>query len=383
MIKSTNGYNIHPLLQKVRCNQLLDYRLRQRICEHTTSVPQVFVDRIVFQSFGSFQQNNSRISNKIRKNVLYYITTDSINAIGGESYLYDKTKKCVFYTNSKYAYADFLFNGYNKQKVHLVNYNHVKLVLTSRCDIVINLGTLNENIMKQINNSDCNRIIMINCHHDNFWKRIKLLTNYKLIIRKRCIDTIIGYFITISVFESKHKYVSLGGNCAITYQLNKLGLRKYAYPFDWYEVGILKLVKILQNDFINFDEITIGTYSENHQSFIVSNKYGRFAHEVLNTQDISVFTESIQRRIMRFRELVNPVFVRLELKHIKNNDVYTSYWNSIIHVLDTIIDSYHIILISNIRPKCDTDKLKWFKLSEYIKDWTYSNLNWRKILGLL
>ena len=33
--------------------------------------------------------------------------------------------------------------------------------------------------------------------------------------------------------------VSLGGNCSVAYQLNKLQLRYNSYPFDWCKIDFL------------------------------------------------------------------------------------------------------------------------------------------------
>ena len=42
-------------------------------------------------------------------------------------------------------------------------------------------------------------------------------------------------------------YVSLGSNCSVTYWLNKLGLRKVAYPFDWSNITIKQLNRVLKD----------------------------------------------------------------------------------------------------------------------------------------
>ena len=42
------------------------------------------------------------------------------------------------------------------------------------------------------------------------------------------------------------EYISLGGDCAVAYQLQKFGLRKQAYPFDW--ILSTRLNKIIQDE---------------------------------------------------------------------------------------------------------------------------------------
>ena len=68
--------------------------------------------------------------------------------------------------------------------------------------------------------------------------------------------------------------ISLGGNCSITYQLNKYNLREKAYPFDWCKISINQLLNVLENNFDNYvDTLTIKKYSENHNSNLISNIY--------------------------------------------------------------------------------------------------------------
>ena len=42
------------------------------------------------------------------------------------------------------------------------------------------------------------------------------------------------------------EYISLGGDCAVAYQLQKFGLRKQSYPFDW--ILSPRLNKIIQDE---------------------------------------------------------------------------------------------------------------------------------------
>ena len=47
-------------------------------------------------------------------------------------------------------------------------------------------------------------------------------------------------------------YISLGGNCSITYHLIENNLRKKAYPFDWSKISIKQLINILIHLTFNF-----------------------------------------------------------------------------------------------------------------------------------
>ena len=202
-----------------------------------------FNNQLVFISDSSFKQNES-VAKNIRKYVSKNIDCDSITTIGGEAYLIgltnNKIKTITNYTNSKRIYADAIFNNNFYKKINensLINYNICNQIKSSDL-LLINLAKLNQNLMKVINNCNFKKLIIINCHHNDFWKKIKLLSSYKLISRKHFITNKIYnqevYFITVNVFiKIPPTFVSLGGNCSIAYHLKRLGLRNKSYPFDW------------------------------------------------------------------------------------------------------------------------------------------------------
>ena len=305
MIKSFNNINLHPLVYPHEGRKILDYRNRTRLDEN--KIPQLFIKNIVFQSYNSFQQNHRILGSYIRKFVKLSINSNTINAIGGESYLYTSNINCKFYTNSLDIFKDSLYNNYTNS--HIIDYNNDNIVLNS-VDTVINLSRLNLNLMKQINMSSSNKLIIINCHHKDFWKKIKNLSNFKLITRKKFIDYKIKYFITVNIFTRK-SFISLGGNCSVTYQLNKLNLRNLAYPFDWSQIKLTQIIKAFNTNFEEYDKIKLIKYSENHNSYVLHNKYCKFAHEVLKKKDLNDFSNQIKRRIKRLK-CVNPIFVRIE-----------------------------------------------------------------------
>jgi hypothetical protein len=371
MIKSSTNYNLHPLMQIKNGNKILDYEWRTRVDQNF--IPQIFNNKIVFQSYDSFQQNNLFLSKQIRTYVKYQIKTTAINAIGGESYLYGEPNKCVFYTNSKSIINDAKYNKYTN--IHCIDYNKDKIML-NECDTVINISKLNINILNQVNTSYSNRIIIINCHHQDFWKKYKSLFNYKLITRKKIIDAKLGYFITINIFIRK-SFISLGGNCAITYHLNKLKLRNTAYPFDWSLIKITQVIKVLDMDFKNYDDIKIVKYSNNHNSYLISNGYANFAHEVLETMDLQLFKNKLCERINRFTCIKNPVFIRIETFHYNNEKIYTQYCIKLVNILHKYFENFKIILISKINP-CISNII-WFPY-KFNENWKNNHLNWIKIL---
>ena len=58
--------------------------------------------------------------------------------------------------------------------------------------------------------------------------------------------------------------ISLGGNCAPTYHLERLGIRTCAYPFDWAKVNLNQLIQVLENDFAGYSDIVSSKYSDPH-----------------------------------------------------------------------------------------------------------------------
>jgi len=186
------------------------------------------------------------------------------------------------------------------------------------------------------------------------------------------------------------EYVSLGSNCSVTWWLNKLGLRKRAYPFDWANITIQQLNNILANKFINYvDSLEVKFISDKHldtdgkSTALITNSYGiKFAHEVL-TDNIDEFKTSVLSRIVRFNNLHEEnfiVYVRIELKPLSSK--YLDYLSELIKLLDLINERYLIKIIihkdSNI--KISFDKVKIYYYDSFSPDWKMSDLNWDAIL---
>ena len=201
------------------------------------------------------------------------------------------------------------------------------------------------------------------------------------------------------------KYISLGTNCSVAYQLRKLGLREEAYPFDWCSTNYKNLLEVLKNDFKDYEKVSIKKFSDNHilfknedvfdekvdkkGTYIFKNGYGiTFAHELIeeNDENIDKFKETINRRIKRFRELDgNIVFIRIEI-----NDKIFNY-NELIEILDKKFLNYKIIILGNIEyektsngnidyEKTSNGKIEYYKLPEF-KDWKYDNFDWNIIFN--
>ena len=204
----SNKSILHPLLRKdINEVLILDYRLRCRL--NDKSVPIKFLDKIFVVSKNSFIQNNTNISRKIRKNVSVLLSefSGSILGLGGETYMYlsllENNSKKNFITNNESIYNDSIFNNLSRNyETDLVNYEKVDILKTFEI-AVVNLSNLNSFLMKQLNYCVRGHIIIISCNHNDFWKKTKLLTKFKLKSRKRIIDNTIGYFITVNLLSRK------------------------------------------------------------------------------------------------------------------------------------------------------------------------------------
>lgn len=179
--------------------------------------------------------------------------------------------------------------------------------------------------------------------------------------------------------------VSLGSNCSVTYHLNRLNKRTLAYPFDWSSITLNQLNKVLENNFIGYEDVKIKKLSNRHlhydtdtASLLVTNSYNiSFAHEILNESSISDFSESLKRRIERFKKLVNPTFIRIETNNL--SEIQMLGYDRLINNLDLIFEEYTLIVISKIKPK--SNKIIYYELKEYSSDWKYSDVDWNKIFN--
>lgn len=222
---SVNNKLLHIIIQKYLLENInfngfitLDYRNRIRI-ENSILIPFNFQKQMYFKYINTFQQNNKHIKHKIHKYVINLLENEiipnsSITCIGGESYFYPiyiNNNTFIYYTNSKDLYEESIFNTRinfqnhkNIEQFKIIDYNNIKIqnIIDLRNEtIIINLSKLNQNLIKIINNieqNQCKNIIIINCNHKDFWKKIKLLTNFKLITREKFIGS--NYFITVSLF---------------------------------------------------------------------------------------------------------------------------------------------------------------------------------------
>jgi hypothetical protein len=375
----------------------------------------------IYISNKSFKQN-IYISKDIQfyiNDLLFNLKLKKLICIGGESYLYglcnDNINKIVHYTNSEYIYNDMIFNNkFFKKSINnnLINYNNYDKIINGDI-LILNIAKLNINLLNVINKRFYKYIIIINCHHLEFWKRIKYLTNFKLRKRKQFICK--DYFVTVTLFKYKYKqplFISLGGNCSISHQLQNLGIKNNSYPFDWCKISLSQLNKVLDNKFKDFTDIKIKKFSNNHEyikninhgSYLLNNKYNiTFAHELFinSNKNINKFKLLLDKRIKRFMTHKEDyiIFVILEyqksnehilLELVKKLNKYFNYFKILyikiddeenpnnISIKNTSLDNNYKIRISN-----KYNYIKTIHVNKNIidwEDWKYSNLDWHNII---
>lgn len=352
-----------------------------------------FNNKIVFISLNSFKQN-PKIKKELNKYVdfllneltkkIYYLV-----CIGGESYLYGLCNKNIdkifHYTNSKYIYDDLFYNNrFYKKYINntLINYNTFKNIKNGTI-LIINLAKLHINLLENINSRYYKYIIIINCHHDNFWSRIRYLNNFKLIKRQQFVTNY--NFITVNLFKYKHNktyFVPLGLTCTVAYQLNNLGIRTKAYPFDWSKLTLNKLIQVLKNDFKDYNDLTIKKYSENHNSYLLTNKYNiTFAHELYenNHNNLINLQKILLTRINRFKSLKNKQVIFIILQLDKNNKSLIE----LIKELKKYISNFKIIYITNQTCSFNNSNIIIINIDNNLidwNDWKLDNINWYNII---
>jgi hypothetical protein len=379
-----------------------------------------YVKKIIKDISTFFDIQNLLSSDGYGANYSYFegVQINSVVCVGGESYLFgitsDYINRIIHYTNSKYIYNDLEINNkvYKKNILNnIVDYNKYTSIVSGDI-LIINLAKLNINLLNVINKRFYKNIIIINCHHNEFWKRINILTNYKLINRKQFIkaDVSTGLtsknFITVNTFIYKYEipeFISLGTSCAVAYQLKKLGLKNNKYPFDWSKSNIDKINLVLSNKFNEYDIVKVNKLSENHKyidssteefqehtnSYIVSNKYNiTFAHELfsLSENDINKFQNELINRINTFTNASNSkskknnfvIFILFDMNNTKNINIKLEL---LINNLKIYFNNFKLLYITNnIKSNISLDNLKIIYIDEQYLDYLYSNYNWFELI---
>jgi hypothetical protein len=118
----------------------------------------------------------------------------------------------------------------------------------------------------------------------------------------------------ISSFFEGSEFVSLGSWCGVALTLEKMGLRKAAYPFDYVRSPQDGVIQCLENDFENFLSFTEFSVQRNGKKFYYGASWGgSFYHHDIESECTQ---KMFSRRIERFLGVANEkkpssrVFIR-------------------------------------------------------------------------
>lgn len=191
-------------------------------------------------------------------------------------------------------------------------------------------------------------------------------------------------------------YISLGNDCCIAYQLQILGLRKDAYPFDWLNINdISNIGKCLQKDFSNFidEEYLIVKKVNNNFSYIDDdwthneNKYDmvnvvhklynfNFKHDfkidfgkINNIQEIKI---KYDRRIKRFYDVMKSPNKKILL--IKDKQKKEKKIKHLIEIMNEKGFINYIIKFISHEELCNTEN----KFVSCANKWQRNDFNWQK-----
>ena len=147
------SYNKKVYLYNYLTNKFINYN----------RIPLIINGLTIWKQIDSFDQNNPKISNKIRNQAIEYLKTNKSNnilGIGGEFYVYFKLldySKYIGISNHESIISDSKYNfsldRYKKVSNYLVDYDKEKTFPTTdldEYDIIINVVNIHENIIKYI-----------------------------------------------------------------------------------------------------------------------------------------------------------------------------------------------------------------------------------------
>ncbi len=202
-------------------------------------------------------------------------------------------------------------------------------------------------------------------------------------------------------------YISIGCACGVAYQLQKLKIRKCAFPFDWLRVNSLRdatnAIKNNFDEFLKVDNIEISDkfpiidddfVENNSKSRVMINKYGiKFYHDFNADHDNyeSVY-EKYQRRITRFIEIIKSsekiCFIRDEINMNKISIDQIEEFMDCLKKFNENIKIKLIIILHNPKNK-ESEILKYNNENVIIVndmkpfgDWTRPNIDLEKYLIL-
>jgi hypothetical protein len=101
----------------------------------------------------------------------------------------------------------------------------------------------------------------------------------------------------VSARFGESEFISLGGWCGVALTLEKMGLRKAAYPFDYVRVSHEGILQCLEKDFDNFASFTDKHVTESGHKFFYGSSWGGsfYHHDIENERVRQMFSRRIER----------------------------------------------------------------------------------------
>lgn len=191
--------------------------------------------------------------------------------------------------------------------------------------------------------------------------------------------------------------IPLGSTCSIAYQLRSLGLRNYAYPFDWVRINNLGLVtKLLETNFEDFlkqNDFSLKKVSNEFDvngkmlSYIYENKFCKFYHDFgtnITEDTFNIFSIKYQRRIDRLiniiKESKNLLFIREEIGNLSQNKI-NKFLNLIKKINPSLNFKLKIIVNNNKYTTFNSNNVEIIYSGAKVDNWRRPEIDWHSIFS--
>lgn len=191
--------------------------------------------------------------------------------------------------------------------------------------------------------------------------------------------------------------IPLGSTCSVAYQLRRLGLRNFAFPFDWIRINNLSLVTdLMENNFVNFLDLQNYEFLEvSHKfevnkkmiSYIYQNQFCRFYHEFdryIDNSNFMKFKDKYNRRIERLYQIIRVkkkiLFIREEIGNLSLNKI-KKFSKLINEINPDLVWKLKIIVNKEKYLSLKSENVEIVYSNEKVTDWTRPELNWSSIFA--
>lgn len=179
------------------------------------------------------------------------------------------------------------------------------------------------------------------------------------------------------------EYISLGNTCGVAYQLQQLGLRQNAYPFDWLLSqninGVIDLITSDFSDILNPKNIVYKSLTNNFPLLdddwkeekdktlrVVDTKYKlTFMHDFQDKSDLENVIIKYKRRCDRFMSVMSNPDVIKKIFRVSHQDECAQL---------ELLEKYFI------QHNYSNFKIYFKKYDEMgpTSDWKFDNFNWKE-----